>query len=244
MRIEQRSMWRQGLLALVILGLGCVSGPPLAPAAGTTTVRGAPAAAVGTSDGVRVIADADAWRAIPRHIGVAIPMRVRIENQSSHPLRIRYDDFTLDVAGGMTLAAVRPLDVQGRAWVDASDAYPGEYAGGSGYALYGPPLYHSGFFVAPGYHRYYPGLSPWSGAWGWDAWGWAPPSWPVELPTRDMLVQAIPEGVLKEGGIVDGFIYFPVLPDGAQQVDFTYRMVDAVSGEPVGNVVIAFAAPE
>lgn len=243
MQTWQDRRWRQGLLLAVVLGLGCATGPPLTPAVGTTTVTGTPAAAVGTSDGVRVIADADAWRAVPRDIGVAIPMRVRIENKSGHPLLIRYNDFTLDAAGGMQLTAVRPLDVKGRAWVYGPDVYPGPYSGGSFY-MSGPPLYHSGFYVAPGYSRYYPGMSPWSGAWGWDAWGWDAPSWPVELPTQDMLVQAIPEGVLKDGGVVDGFIYFPVLKNASkdQQVNFHYNMVDATSGQPIGDVTIAFAA--
>lgn len=227
--------------ALALLFSACAITPPLVPAEGETTVAGVPAAAVGESQGVRVIADADAWRAFPRDLGVAIPMRVRIENQSGEPLRITYDAFTLAVQGGMVMAAVPPLDIRGQAWVRTWDA-PGPYMGGS-FGWYGHPMRHHGFYLAPGYGWYYPGIQRWGGPWGYGgAWSWAPPSWPVELPTRDMLVHAIPEGVLEAGGVVDGFIYFPVLPREAQAVDFTFALIDANTGESAGEVSLAFDA--
>lgn len=235
-----RSWWT--VLGSVALLSACATTPPLVPAEGETTVAGVPAAAVGESQGVRVIADADAWRAFPRDLGVAIPMRVRIENQSGVPLRITYDAFTLAVQGGMVMAAVPPLDVRGQAWVrNFSD--PGPSMGGS-FGWYGHPMRHHGFYLAPGYRRYYPGIGRWYGRWGYGGtWSWAPPAWPVELPTRDMLVHAIPEGVLEEGGVVDGFIYFPILPKEAQSVRFAFELVDANTGEPQGAVSLDFNAP-
>lgn len=239
-RQQRRGVW-WALLGAGVLFTACATTPPLVPAEGETTVAGVPAAAVGEADGVRVIADADAWRAFPRDLGVAIPMRVRIENQSGVPLRITYDAFTLDLQGGMVLAAVPPLDVRGQTWVRDWNA-PGPYMGGS-FGWYGHPMVHRGFYLAPGYRRYYPAMPRWYGRWGYGgAWTWAPPAWPVELPTRDMLVHAVPEGVLEEGGVVDGFIYFPVLPREAQSVRFSFEVVDADTGEPQGAVSLAFDA--
>src|SRR5690606_8309349 len=138
-------------------------------------------------------------------------------------------------------AAERPAGAGGQAWVRTwSDAGP---AMGGSFGWYGHPMRSHGFYVAPGYRRYYPGIPRWYGPWGYGGtWSWAPPAWPVELPTRDMLVHVVPEGVREEGGVVDGFIYFPVLPPQAQSVRFSFERVDANTGEPQGAVSLAFDA--
>ena len=64
----------------------------------------------------------------------------------------------------------------------------------------------------------------------------------MELPTQDMLVRAIPEGVLQPGGTVDGFLYFETVPKGVESVTFTYQLHDANSRESLGTVQIPFAA--
>lgn len=241
-RSNARVCWRRALpylLAASLIGVGCATGPPLKPNVGAQVMVGKPESAVGRTAGVTVVADADAWRAFPRHIGVAIPMRVRIQNDSGHPLLIRYRDFALQAPTGERLAAVRPMDIRGRTWVTLDYGYPGPYAGGSGFYVGGGPAYGP-YYGGPW------GWGGWGGYGGWGGWGgwgyWAPPSVPVELPTQDMLVRAIPEGVLQPGATVDGFIYFETVPKDVESVTFTYQLLDANSREVLGTVQIPFAS--
>jgi hypothetical protein len=64
----------------------------------------------------------------------------------------------------------------------------------------------------------------------------------IELPTRDMVQLALPEGVLRPGETIEGFLYFEDLDDDIADVMFTLPLIDASSRSAFGNVDIQFVA--
>jgi hypothetical protein len=62
-------------------------------------------------------------------------------------------------------------------------------------------------------------------------------TWKPALPTRDMLQQALPEGVLQPGGSAAGFLYFNHLQEKGPVV-FTAEIVAADTRQPLGTVRI------
>lgn len=98
----------------------------------------------------------------------------------------------------------------------------------------------SGFYLAPWWGYAYPGLGWWPYAWSPD-WGYYHTYYQHQLPTRSMLQKAIPEGVIAEGGSVNGFIYFQK-PDSSksQTLDFQATLVDANTHQTFGNISIPF----
>src|SRR5690606_4767152 len=92
---------------------GCAPRTDLQPAVGADLVPGMEEAAQGTARGVRVIAQTEDWPG-PSPIQQEItPVRVVIDNGSDRPVRLRYRDLRLVGAGGVTLAALPPFQIQG-----------------------------------------------------------------------------------------------------------------------------------
>lgn len=60
--------------------------------------------------------------------------------------------------------------------------------------------------------------------------------WGDNQPTRAMFAHALPEGVLADGGEVEGLVYFYELPEPPQNVRFEMELFEARSGERVGEV--------
>ena len=100
-----------------------------------------------------------------------------------------------------------------------------------------PPV---GFYIAPPYYGWYPGLMVWPYAWTWDVhYSTLYGAWPQPLPTRDMLEHALPEGVLKPGGRVSGFLYFQQL-SRESAVTLELSLVDAETSLPLGVARLPF----
>jgi len=122
-----------------------------------------------------------------------------------------YRDFTLEHPSGMRVTPLPPFSMRAAGPLRTT-------------AVQVPAFRHHGFFVAPGYRWYYPGLRAWHRPFPFDPFFYDTyyARWRLPLPTEDMLEHALPEGVLEPGGTVAGFLYFPDLPDEAQGV-FTFR---------------------
>lgn len=105
-----------------------------------------------------------------------------------------------------------------------------------------PRFAYSGFFVAPFYGRYYPGVPVWGSPWRYNRYYyrrvWT--EWPVQLPTRDMRDEAIPAGVLQPGGRVSGFLYFPKLPRETTTVTFKQSIIDSDTQKTLAKVEVPF----
>jgi hypothetical protein len=78
------------------------------------------------------------------------------------------------------------------------------------------------------------------------AYGYYPGAWSdysvIELPTRDMVAQALPEGMLEPGQKISGFVFFEDLDDDIAEVVFTAPLVEATKHFTFGNIEIPFEA--
>jgi hypothetical protein len=247
-----RALW-PALAAL--LAASCVSETKLQPLPSAPTTRSG--AVTTEAEGVRLVADGDAWRGSPSNLeNLVTPVAVRLENQSGRPLRIQQEDFTLQGESGFRYAALPPLELKeeglgvggsgqvsfgvgvGMAvpWAWAPGPFPSTY----GWGPWGPGWYDP-FFHGP-WHG--PWNDPWYGPYGYGSYGpyvggyWYPP--PEPLPTRDMLRQALPEGTLEEGGTIAGFLYFQGVSEREGHVTLQARLVDANTGEQFGTLSIPF----
>jgi hypothetical protein len=181
-----------------------------------------------TQAGVRVEARADAWGWSPRRLEREVtPMLVKIRNDSSHELRVRYEEFALVDVTGRRWAALPPFDTEG----SVREPVPAAY---SSY----------GFHVAPYLSTHYPYASRYPGSFAFNRSYYAdyyPHFAEVQLPTTDMLTHALPEGVLDPGGRTAGFVYFERVEDPHDdEVAFHFDLVDAKTQERFGRVEIPF----
>jgi hypothetical protein len=214
-------------VAVAVSLVGCASTPELVPAPGAQPAPPGPGkGAIAEVHGVTVIARSDAWSGFPPDLDRVTPILVTIENNSSVPLRLRYNEFRLEAQEtGETFAAIPPFDIRG------TEVEPITALG------------YSGFWVAPYYAPFYPGLRPYYGAFPFDHYYYDTyyPTWvDIQLPTGDMIQKALPEGVLDPGGRVTGYLYFHNVKRTAKVVVFTDELVNASTGDAFGTIRIPF----
>ncbi|QRN98248.1 hypothetical protein JRI60_04030 [Archangium violaceum] len=244
--MRTRAPWL--LLAASLLAAGCVTETKLQPLPTAQTTQAG--AAVIEEQGVRLVADGDAWRGTPSSLErIVTPVQVRIENQSGRPLRIRYEVFTLLGSSRFQYSALSPFELAD----ESGTAYGGSGYGGSGGNVrmsvgmgFGWSSGWAGPPFATGYygwrHRGGGIYNPWYDPW-YDpfyrpySYYWDPPE---PLPTRDMLKQALPEGTLDTGGTITGFLYFQDVSEREGRVTLQARLVDARTGEQFGTLSIPF----
>jgi len=240
---------------LLLTLLACSSAPALRPA---------PDAAIGdhgataTEATVTMAAEADAWAGTPHQIDGYTPIRIRLENDGDHPIRVRYDDLRV-AAGDSTVTPIDPRAIDGTEYVSPHNAGYGRSAYGShGFhvashhsGLSSGHGRHGGHGLAHGFghgfgHGLGHGFHP--GGYGYRSlrYGYGGHSRAVELPTRDMLTMAVPEGFLEPDGHVEGFLYFPTekIPHTKREhpgsAPFTMTVVHAETNETLGEISIPF----
>lgn len=216
------------LIALELWSAGCAKHKHVVPAPDAVLVPGMKYAAEGKDAGVSVEADGRAWTEHPSDLSrIMTPMEVRIRNESGKPLQIRYKDFTLTTATGFQYQPLPPYQIRG----SITHVEPVTPAFG----------FHS-FYISPYYAPYYDwDFNMWPGPFGYD-WGYYPTYyavWSVPLPTRDMLREAIPEGVLAKGGELNGFLYFQ-RDDRVGSLTFAFNLIDAETQKSFGRITIPF----
>lgn len=210
---------RAALLALVVLVVAGCAPARLVPAPGTVAVPGPGAGAIAEAAGVRVVARTSAWNGIPAGLEFeVIPVLVMIENNGTHAIRVRHDDFALVGAGGRRYTALSPFDIRGTVAVPVEVPYPAAY----------PRPY-------PRFHS----------RWYWDDPFWYPSYYPaftyIPLPTGDMIQKALPETVAAPGTRITGYVYFPrPRKKDDPQLTFTATLVDANTNHPAGTISIPF----
>ncbi|WP_223641336.1 hypothetical protein [Corallococcus sp. EGB] len=230
-----------GALALSLIA-GCAAQTTLRPTPTEGVLQGNRGSAITEQAGVRLTADASAWRGSPSDLERRLtPVYVRVENQGDRPLRLQYRDFALvGQESRFRYSALSPLAIRratssretqapatispavaprGRVWVGGGFAYrPGPWRRGWGPGWYGPP------WGGPFYPPYYPG----------------PTYYDSSLPTTDMINNALPEGTLEPGGRMEGFLYFQGVVHRESAVTLQLQLVDAQTGEPFGSLGIPF----
>lgn len=188
--------------------------------------------------GVTVSVDPNAWHGSEQIKNDVTPLRVKIENDSGRKLRIRFDNFSVLSETGDHYAALPPFYVSGNV---TDPEFARRY-----FPVRQLKFTYRGFNVGPKYHFYYPGLSVvtvpqfhvdrryhdhyfryWSGT-------------QSQLPTREMLQSASPEGVLNQDGVLAGFLYFEKIDDQLPTPGMTFKadIIDAASDEMLASLEI------
>jgi len=204
---------------------GCARQAELVPMPGVGALPAPPGRAAAEEAGIVLEAEPDAWRGIPSNLEEEVtPLLVTLTNDGDTPLRIRYNDFVLRGVGGQEYRALPPFDVRETVTLSIREAR------------------FNGFAVAPYLSPYYPGIRAYGDPSLFDDIYYSryyPAFVRVNLPTGDMIQQALPEGVLEPGGRVAGFLYFEEVDEDARQVDLiqTLRTPD---GDAFGEIVIPF----
>lgn len=230
-RLTTSVMRSLAALAAVLLAAGCAGPARLAPAPGADVLPGHGYAALAQEGGVRLTVVANAWRGHPDNLADEItPLKVTIENRGTQPLRIRYNEFALEAPQGVRHTALPPLKITGS--VEETSALP-EYV---------PRFMHSDFYMAPYYHPLYGAVPIWEDPWAYDTsyYDRYYPTWRIQLPTQDMRDMAIPEGVLKPGGEVSGFVYFPKIERDAKALTFAFDLRSPGADADFGRLRIPF----
>jgi len=210
-----------GLLAVAapsVVAIGCGHGA-LVPAPAAKVISGAPGAAFSEAAGVRCSADVGAWperaRKPPDRV---VPVKVRVRNQSGRAIRLLAQDFVLVGKSGRTYRPIPVLPLDGESLPRLN------------------PIYAStNFYVAPRFRDAYPTLEPWSGRLDRDEalydrqFG----RWENLRPTMEMIRMALPEGVLGDGGLISGFLFFESPLSAEDGVTF---QADFERGDGTGTV--------
>lgn len=213
-------------LGAALLIAGCAHGK-LVPAPTANVVPGAPGAAYRIVDGVRCSADVEAWTGRPGNLPPSItPIKVRIVNSSGSPIRLLYQDFALVGKNGHKYFPVPVLSIEPDGNAPRLD-----------------PVYAaSNFFVAPRFKDVYQALEAWPQPLGRDDDLYAQQFriWGKDRPPLEVMRMGIPEGVLADGGVISGFLYFENPLGREDRVTFEAEF-DATDGQAtVAEVKIPF----
>lgn len=219
------------LLALALAG--CTYETELVPAAGANEVGYD--AALTKVDGVQIRANGEAWPGLEDVRDQVTPVHLSVYNNSKKPIRLRYDQLWLLDQDGVRYAALPPFRITGSVAADV-------------YGVMRPGFTYVGFEVAPAYSNLYPDLTVTDYDFDeptedeYDSAYY--PYWATveaRLPTPTMLKMALPEGVIKPGGRLDGYVYFQHVPGHAGRVDLDMRLVDASNNKQITTARIPFA---
>jgi hypothetical protein len=228
------------LLALFAVA-ACAHQKVLEPAAGASLVPGHQDIAEASTTGVTVSVTGDSWSGDPQDLGTLFtPVRVTIKNNSGKTLRVSYQDISLAGASGFQYAAIPPIKAKGT--LSLNDAPASRTRQPAAPSLEMAGWEHDRFAVAPHYSYMYPGVDMWSGPFGYDSlyYDGYYQRWPEKLPTQDMLSEALPEGVVQNGGSVAGYVYFQSVTGRESAVQFEMTLADPNNGQAFGRIVIPF----
>ncbi len=213
-------------LAGILVAGGCASANTLHPAPGANALPAPMVGAYATDAGVRLEARTKAWSGMPANLPLIFtPILVHVANNGTQPLMIRYSDFTLHrTDSGETWAAIPPFQIDKTVTVEQ------------------PYYRNEGFEVAPYLRAYYPGWAWYQGFPDFDLDyfnRYYPEFGTLRLPTPDMLAAALPEGVLRPGGTMTGYLYFQHMPDTHAPVLLQERL-EAPGGQTFGRITLPF----
>jgi hypothetical protein len=217
-------------MALGLLASGCMHTGEVWPAAAAERVAELPRAAVTEAAGVRLTADAGAWHGTPPNLESAVvPVRVRIDNDSRHMLRVRYQEFTFR-GPVLDYHPLPPRKLVDRSITEQEDP------------MLVPRTLGSGCHALPYQYPNFPHAGSWDLPWESDPDFYARQyaKWTVSLPTMDMIDAALPEGALEPGGHVEGFLYFEHFRSSTRELQLRFDLVDARSELSYGTLALPF----
>ena len=112
--IGARRVRAVALLVVVFSMIGCTAKRVVLVPAPNATLAARPNSAEGSSQGVSVLLQADAWDGYPRTLDRnLIPIKVTVQNSSDHDVAIRYQDFVLIASGDRRYSDIPPDQIRG-----------------------------------------------------------------------------------------------------------------------------------
>jgi hypothetical protein len=227
------------MFVLFLLFTGCQEETDLTPASGAKKGSGSQEIATGNVLNVEITVEADAWPGKEVIKQKVTPLKVSIKNQSGKRLLVRYSDFALTSPSGKRYAALPPYHVTSRVQKpELAENYP---------AIAAPSFEHDSFMVAPYCDTIYPNLPMYGDPYYCDPYYYNRYHTylkNVQLPTPEMLNQALPDGVIDSGGSVSGFVYFQRVDPDEPMVTFRADLVNAKDGDIFGTINIPFVVSE
>jgi hypothetical protein len=216
-----------GALLIVNPLFGC-GGGRLVPAKSAQSVPGTEHAVFAQEDGLRCAVDSLAWTGRDELPQEVVPVRVRLTNASGAPVRLRYEDFALVGKGDRRYV---PLPLVS---LEKDPKHLPKVV----------PLHFSEkFFVAHRLRDAYPTLEAWSQPFERDESLYFEKlaKWGPEGPSREILRQGLPEGIVADGGAVTGFLFFES-PSRERRVTFEAQLEtgDPSTGERRIDIQIPF----
>lgn len=212
----------------------CTPGATLRPGPAADDAAWLDQAAVEDVEGVEIVAQTDAWEGDPGVRDHVTPMRVVIENGHDEAIRVRYQDVALIAADGTRYNALPPYEVRGaleERHVVRHDV------------RVDPALIYDDYVVAPYVHAAYPRMESYAGRFYHDIdyYDHYHDYWTLHpLPTSHMVSVAIPEGVVRPNGSVEGFFYFPSVDVDHERVRLRIDVAEVERGRSLGEVSIPF----
>jgi hypothetical protein len=222
-------------LASAALGLtGCrPMSADLEPAATAETIPRDDDAAQASEHGLAIVAEATTWPGEGFITQRVTPLRVTITNGSDRMVLIHYRDIELVGSSGQRYRALPPIQINGT--VDSMDPHIHAVE---------PGLEYRDFAVADRYVPAYPGIRTFNGAFAYDRDYYQTyyPHWHFEeaLPTPEMILAALPEGVIEPGGYVSGWLYFHKVDAAEAKVQLHADLHPVDDEAPIAELWIPF----
>jgi len=238
-------MRRALIIALPVVLAGCAPTYALVP-------RGD---GVVGKDGLRLVGAGDAWNNNPYDLpNYMTPILVDIENHTGKDVRISYGDFSLTDERGFRYAAINPYTTAAQVGMnesatrldDGARVTLAAYTGRSDAHRARPAprrREHRRFFVRPRarvfFHYYDPWVYPFYDApyYGDRVVVWTDRS--PSPPSEDVLRLGLPEGVVKPGGRISGFLYFQNAGQHGQHLRLSWA-AHTPAGKPVATLSVPF----
>ena len=160
------------------------------------------------------------------------PVRIAIDvNSGDESVDVSYRRFRLVQDDGIVRAALPPFEIQGEApevRVGAQYEVVDYDWVGTDYDVYDvyDPLYGDDVVVSDVDWVYEPDYY----VDHYTYWSDTP------LPTTEMLVLALPEGVVRPGGMLQGWMYFEEVDATAESVTLRVELADPATGKTLGEV--------
>jgi len=184
---------------------------------------------------IKMQIDPGAWEEATEMRQQVTPIKVRITNDTTIPLLVRYNAFALIGEDGTYYAALPLYRIEG---TQANPQITGNYS-----PVTAPTFEYENFNVAPYYSGIYPNIDPFTGRvfhdpLYYDAYTdyWSD----IQLPTLEMLKRAIPEGILNEAGTITGYFFFEKVDPEGGKVQYTAELINAQNGTIFGRINIPF----
>ncbi len=227
-------MFRVLLLFAVLLILSCATNIKIVPGPGAQNSEVLEGAVYAEAAGVSILVEAQAWTGRPDILDKITPLRLTLQNNSGRLLLIRYSEFSITGLSSQNIyAALPPYEITGTLkdpWIILPYPFPLPSS-----------IDCQKFSVAPYCSRMYPSFPAYQDSFTIDSLYysryytvWAK----IDLPTEEMIVKVLPDGVIESGGHASGFLYFEKVSRNEEKLLFTAELIDAVKGTLMGKIEI------